>query len=196
MLQINLEAALQAYGRDVGTIDDRQTWRYPSKSAVVGMIARGGAFYTDDEQIRQLDEALAMTVYVMRAGRLLADFQTVMGSRSADRKLRDATIIGERQYLTNARFVVALDGPHAVLEFVAACINQPQRIIALGRACCLPSVPVVAVFAEEEPDGWIERVTECLPSAAGAIMVRDRVLVASARSFRPRWICVTQATPA
>jgi len=193
MLNIALDAVMQSYGSEVGYTASRRTWAYPSKSAVMGMIAKAGAFYRDDKQISAIDKAVTMTVYVMRVGQKITDFQTIGDSRNADGKIRGETMLSEREYLTDARFVVGLQGDMDALHSIRNHINNPRSVIYLGRACCIPSVPLVAEFIDLEPKGWQSKVVECLPGDAGALMVRDRPLVASARSFLPRWIRVIKS---
>ena len=48
------------------------------------------------------------------------------------------TVLTERHYLADAAFVAALGGPHALLETIAAAIDDPARALFLGRRKCVP----------------------------------------------------------
>ena len=66
---------------------------------------------------------------------------------------RDA-VITHRQYLLDARFGIILQGDRALLERVAAALQDPIWGVWLGRKSCIPAAPVFVGLAESRDAAW------------------------------------------
>lgn len=102
VLLLRLAAPLQSWGNDDSKFETRKTWREPSKSGVIGMIAAAlGYKRYETEKILELNK-LRFGVRVDREGKLLRDFHT---AKSSD---KDKTYVTYRYYLADAIFLVGL----------------------------------------------------------------------------------------
>ena len=137
-LLIPLVGPLQSWGLDA-RFDLRQTAPEPSKSAVIGLLCCCLG-RRREEPINDLAR-LRFAVRVDKEGRLLRDFHTasdVIGS--SDNKLR--TVVSNRWYLSDAAFLVGLQGPRSLLEKIHQALIHPHWTPCLGRRSCVPSVPL------------------------------------------------------
>jgi CRISPR system Cascade subunit CasD len=92
-----------------------------------------------------------MAVRVDREGQILRDFHTA-GQGAADpykgylqangTSVSKGTIISNRYYLTDAAFLVALEGDKALLTELHAALKDPHWMLCLGRKACPPSLPI------------------------------------------------------
>lgn len=69
-LLIRLAAPMQSWG-DESKYDIRQTWKEPSKSGVIGLLAAALGLKRDSEDIPALSASLRMGVRVEMPGRLI-----------------------------------------------------------------------------------------------------------------------------
>lgn len=155
VLLLRLAAPLQAWGV-AGRHNTRGTELAPTKSGVVGMLANAlGRRRTDP-----VDDlaGLRFGVRVDRAGELVVDYHTVSGAsraptdeaaqrlpRAAGGTLKkgDSTKVTRRYYLSDAVFVVGLEGERSHLVDLEAALRRPRRPLYLGRRSCPPVPPVV-----------------------------------------------------
>lgn len=154
-LLLQLEGPLQSYG-----VSDRHkikgTQPEPSKSAVMGILCAALGMpregWADPLSLADLC-ALRFGVRVDRSGTLLRDYQTAgagtfpdvgsYGAPLADGKRKEHAIIMYKYYLADARFVVGLEGPHALLTRLEGALRQPHWTPCLGRKGCAPAVPLL-----------------------------------------------------
>ena len=130
---LRLAAPLQSWGVD-SKFDVRRTGREPSKSGVVGMLAaalgRGR-----DESVEDLNK-LRFGVRVEQEGVLLTDYHM---AHSADGKTSWQTY---RHYLSDAVFLVGLEGDPELLRTISDAVNAPVYPLFLGRRSCPPTLPI------------------------------------------------------
>jgi CRISPR system Cascade subunit CasD len=153
-LFIRLAGPMQSWGTS-SRFQLRRTDNYPSKSGVLGLLLCALGISRADSR-RELKELtpLMMGLRTDHSGTLDWDYQTAgatTGIRSAEGKIKRTASTGEyeaqlsrRQYLYEASFLVALQGPTAILEACANALENPVWPIFLGRKCCVPSEPVFA----------------------------------------------------
>ena len=114
--------------------DSRSTEQIPSKSAVIGMIA-GALGRRRNEAIEDLN-VLRFGLRVDREGTLLRDFQT---AKNPNKK---TSVYGKpgiyRDYLSDAAFLVGLEGDDEMLRSIAYALAHPYYPIFLGRRSCPP----------------------------------------------------------
>ena len=126
-LLMRLAAPLQSWGGMV-KFERRGTERVPTKSGVVGLIA-AALGRRRNEKINDLS-ALRFGVRVDRDGILLRDYHTV--------KSRKSTYVTTRYYLSDAIFLVGLEGEDAFLDQIDYALQHPEFPLFLGRRSCPP----------------------------------------------------------
>lgn len=151
-LYLRLEGPLQAWGeRARWTI--RDTASEPTKSGVIGLVACALGWGPDrSREIAALARRVRMGVRCDRPGAPLRDYHTVCGgARSADGKVKrnqstkkPETVVSVRHYLSDASFLIALQGPPTDLRMMRDALAEPVWPVFLGRRGCVPSAPVLA----------------------------------------------------
>lgn len=133
-LILRLAAPLQAWGAaEEGEF--RRVNPYPTRSGIMGMIANAAGHLRGDAPGPW--EGLRIGVRVDRAGTLIRDYHT------AHRASASAPSLSRRMYLSDAVFLVGLEGDAEVLDAVIGVLSAPKRPLFLGRKGCPPSVPVL-----------------------------------------------------
>lgn len=126
-LLMRLAAPLQSWG-GMDKFERRGTERVPTKSGVVGLAA-AALGRRRNEKIDDLS-ALRFGVRVDRGGILLRDYHTV--------KSRKSTYVTTRYYLSDAIFLVGLEGEDAFLDQIDYALQHPEFPLFLGRRSCPP----------------------------------------------------------
>ncbi len=117
----------------------RTTGREPSKSGIIGLLcaALGRPRWEPVDDLA----ALTMAVRVDKEGHVLRDFHTAMDILKAGggtKKTEPST----RYYLSDAAFLVGLEGDKALLTQLHTALKTPHWSLCLGRKACPPSLPV------------------------------------------------------
>lgn len=135
VLVLRLTGPVQSWG-ERSRYARRETASEPTKSGIIGLLASAlGRRRTDP--IEDL-AGLTFGVRVDQPGSLLRDFQTARsldGTRSMP--------LAVRYYLTDARFVAAVEGPESMIDGLADALRKPTFPLYLGRRSCPPSEPVL-----------------------------------------------------
>jgi CRISPR system Cascade subunit CasD len=126
-LLLRLTAPLQSWGVD-SKFDRRGTQRAPTKSGVIGLIA-AGLGRRRDESVEDL-AALRFGVRIDQEGTLLRDYHTVKSSTTS--------YVTHRYYLSDAIFLVGLEGDEALLAKIEDALQRPAFPLFLGRRSCPP----------------------------------------------------------
>jgi CRISPR system Cascade subunit CasD len=209
-LTIKLTAPLQSYGNEA-TFERRTTNDYPTKSAVIGMVAAALGYRRTDERILVLNE-LAFAVRIDQVGKNLTDYQTVEWKKNTRK-------ITYRDYLQDAVFVVALGSQDdQLIDHIKVALKHPYFPLFLGRRSNAPAgVLDIREFPEETPVAVLKKLTwqaanwyqkRCrsqsieivadanLIPAAGSAMVKDQVgsFDQRHRSYRFRAITKTRVS--
>ena len=138
-LTVNLTGLLQSYGNEA-TFERRTTYHYPSKSAVIGMIAAGLGYRRDDQRIESLNK-LGIAVRIDQRGKIMTDFHTVRPQNAKNSKLT------YRDYLQDAVFVVAIgSGDDNLIGQIKYALRHPKFQLFLGRRA---NVPAGVLWIEE-----------------------------------------------
>lgn len=217
-LFLRLEGPLQAWG-ERGRWSVRDTAPEPTKSGLVGLLACALG-ERDDAPLRALSEALRLGVRVDKPGVRMTDFHTIGGGHEEPALLtaqgkpkkssgRPHTEISQRDYLCDASFLAALQGDPALIDRLAAAVQDPVWVFFLGRKACPPSRPVfagVGTFDDLEAallvhawpaDRQPRRVVlECAPDADGAVARPDHLVSRRYRQYRPRYSRSARLAPA
>lgn len=151
-----LEGPLQAWGTD-SKFNARSTLAFPSKSGIIGMILAGAGKEGKQKELLSLISECKQSVYVLKEGKLLIDFQTAgNGYNIADNwqknmipKKRDGgNAVGSgskliyKSYIQDAVFSVIQEFPLNLEEMILDAFSNPVWALYLGRKSCNPSTPV------------------------------------------------------
>lgn len=130
---------------DTGFGQLREAGAFPSRAAVIGLIAAAQGIPRGDARLVELHEALRIHVATKRAGRVLRDFHTV------ETRVGKARTLTTRGYRHDAHFVALVTGePGAVAEAEAA-LERPHFVAFLGRRACPPMLPLTPVAIGGDP---------------------------------------------
>lgn len=132
-LLIRLIAPMQSWGVQ-SLYDDRDSAREPSKSGVIGLLcaALGRPRWQSVADLA----ALRMGVRVDREGTLRTDYQTVR------RPQPEKPVVSRRAYLSDAAFLVGLEGDLSLLAELQQALIHPCWVLYLGRKAFPPAEPV------------------------------------------------------
>jgi CRISPR system Cascade subunit CasD len=133
-LLLRLAAPLQSWGAD-SKFERRTTMREPTKSGVIGMIAAALGRGRDDD-IKDL-AALGFGVRIDQPGQMLKDFHTAQVLKEKHPRITD------RYYLSDAIFLVALEGEGRLLREIEQALLNPVFPLYLGRRSCPPTGKLV-----------------------------------------------------
>ncbi len=177
-LLLRLQGPLQSWGTR-SRFDHRDTWPYPTKSGVVGLLA--AALGRDRKEDVSDLAALRMGVRVDRKGVLKVDYQTAQSVLAADLEAK-RDVQSWRYFLSDAAFLVGLEGERTPLEALHRALKRPRFPLYLGRKSYVPSPPPFL------PDGLVEAsLEEALkgyPYLVGKAPPDDLLLVLEAEEGR------------
>ena len=133
---LKFSGPLQSWGTS-SHFEIRHTDKYPSKSAVVGLIAAAlGYRRNEDEKIRELGH-IHYAVRIDQAGHVVDDYQTVHKSRYTPEKTLDRTYVTHREYIEDAVFVVAIGSDDITLvDKILQALQNPYFQLSEGRRSC------------------------------------------------------------
>lgn len=137
-LLLRLRGPMQAWGTR-SRFEYRDTEREPTFSGIIGIIAAAeglprGADLSEYHQ-------LVITVRVDREGELDREFQTALDVVKAGGGTE--TQIIHRDFLADAAFHVAVEGPDSLIKRIFTALHRPRYPLFLGRKSYLPSIPIV-----------------------------------------------------
>ncbi|MEU3466089.1 type I-E CRISPR-associated protein Cas5/CasD [Streptomyces sp. NPDC006733] len=184
-LVLRMAGLIQAWGENA-TFPHRDTAPHPTRSALIGMFAAAQG-RTREDALTPYDDLpgapahqdMVFTFRLDRPGTLYRDFHTAGGGRPHKQGLRTAageyraqsksTQVTYRDYLTDAVFTVAVQGPPPLLAHIAATLTEPVFSPYLGRRACLPDEPLLIHTDTPDPVTALrERVPLTLASAPTA----------------------------
>lgn len=139
-LLLRLAGPMQSWG-DASRFNQRRTRTEPTKSGVLGLIAAAqGRCRSDNlEDLLQL----RIGVRVDQPGVLVVDFQTEMDRKGCSLPL------SKRHYLSDAVFVVGIEGDPQLLEAIREALQHPKFPLYLGRRSCPPSQPLILKLVDK-----------------------------------------------
>lgn len=148
-LLLCLAGPMQSWGT-TSRFDERDTQLEPSKSGVLGLVCAA----LGRDRTEPVDDlaGLRMGVRVDREGIPMRDYHTATGVVIASTGRADLkrTVVSQRYYLSDAVFLVGLEGDHTLLERIHDAQRVPFWPLCLGRKSFVPSRPV------HLPDGLVE----------------------------------------
>jgi len=150
-LLLKLSGPLQSWGSE-SRFAERKTRHEPTKSGIVGLLAAAlGRRRTED--VSDL-ASLKLAVRVDQAGDYQRDFQSAH-TRKYDKDNQEwvfdkAMPLSNRYYLSDAVFVVGLEGDASLLMECAYALDHPCFPLYLGRRSCPPSGRLLLAYLEDK----------------------------------------------
>lgn len=137
---------LQSFGTD-SHYENRHTNPFPSKSAVIGLIAAAMGYRRyEDSKLKELND-LSFGVRVDQPGNILRDYQIAVSYKPNGEKNR--SYVTDRYYLQDAVFIVALGSDNEeLINRIRQSLQHPYFQLYLGRK----SLPINNDFLINEND--------------------------------------------
>lgn len=128
---------MQSYGTD-SHFEIRHTDDYPSKGAVLGLVAAALGIRREETSKLQELRDLHIVVRVDQTGQKTKEFQTVYKPKYKDVKngKEEHTYLTYRYYLEDAVFLVALEGEDDLIKRVYEALKRPYFALFYGRRSC------------------------------------------------------------
>lgn len=163
-LKLTLSSVLQ-YFSDTDSIALRTTYNtslYPTKRAIVGMIASALGYERKDPRSAELYKKLDLKYSIVNEPVILNDFQTIKPLRcqqnymnkfnkrnkfqTIDGAYQNKQLIKKIQYLQEAEYEVYVGGSDELLEEIYNAIRNPEYSLFIGKRSCIPNKPIVTEF--------------------------------------------------
>ncbi|PJF22969.1 MAG: type I-E CRISPR-associated protein Cas5/CasD [Phototrophicales bacterium] len=209
-LLIRLSAPMQAWGTK-SHFSHRDTEREPSKSGVIGLLCAAlGIPRTETGKIQAL-ATLRMGVRSDKPGSIRRDFHTA--GRDGYYRVSGGVetknlITSERYYLSDAKFLVGLEGDPSMLETIHNALKNPKWFLFLGRKAFVPSERVwlpdglqsasLDVLLEEYPrleNAIRDKLWAVIDAPDGELIRNDHPISFKPRRFIPRKVTRIQVNP-
>lgn len=141
---LHLYGPMQSWA-DTGFGQLREAGEFPSRAAVLGLVAAAMGIPRADGRLLDLHEALRVHVATVRPGHVRRDFHTVETREGKPRTLTS------RDYHHDAHFVALVEGDPAMLAAAEAALHRPVYGTFLGRRSCPPALPLLPEPTEGDP---------------------------------------------
>ena len=138
---------------DTGFGQLRKAGAFPSRAAVLGIVAAAQGVPRGDRRLVELHDAFRVHVATVRPGRVLRDFHTVEAVEGK------APTLTSRDYHHDAHFVALIESATvSAVDDAIAALHDPTFTAFLGRRSCPPSVPLLP--APVQGDGLPELIRQ------------------------------------
>ncbi|WP_276861539.1 type I-E CRISPR-associated protein Cas5/CasD [Anaerococcus tetradius] len=144
---LKLSGPMQAFGTS-SNFETRYTDYYPSKSAIVGMLAASLGYRRDDCRIEKINE-IDFAVRVDQKPNLIRDYQIAQKYKTNGTIARN--YVTNRYYLEDGIFIVAIGARDELIEELYEALNRPYFQVFMGRRSCPPPADFILNLVEEEP---------------------------------------------
>lgn len=153
---LKLKGPMQSWGTS-SHFETRNTDYYPSKSALIGIIAASFGYRRDQEQkIKELNE-LDFALRIDQQGMLLRDYHIAKKYKKTGEFER--TYVTNRYYMEDAVFVVAIS--HANdrrVEEIYEALQHPYFSPFMGRRSCPVPLDFIIKMTEEDAITALEKL--------------------------------------
>lgn len=162
-LPIHLHGPLMSFGNEKAREGERPSDTMPRKSMVVGLLA-AALGRERGEDIEDL-ASLRFGCLVVKRGKIENDFQRV--DYKVEHKSKTETIVGNRGYITDGDFIVAVEGERELLDKLHKALLSPRWTLYMGRSSC-PAPPDLAMDVIELPlkEALVSLMPEFKPNGA------------------------------
>lgn len=159
-LVFRLYGPMASWG-EIAVGEARHSAIYPSKSAIIGLLASALGIRRDQEQLQNnLAAGYWQAIKLLKAGQVLKDYHTAQAPDSVGKfryrtrrdelihgKERLGTALSSREYRTDAQAIIAikaLDAAPYELQSLQQALQSPKFHLYLGRKSCPLAAPVDA----------------------------------------------------
>ncbi len=144
---------------EIAVGENRHSFSYPSKSAIIGLVASALGYKREEEEKHtKLSKSLSFGVKVYSAGILLRDYHTIQTPPSKEKiiyatrkdelsdKLEVKTILSSRDYRMDALYDICIwqTNESFLLKDILPKLNAPTFSLFLGRKSCVFASPLFA----------------------------------------------------
>ena len=160
-------AGIQGSWGGIACGEQRQSYRHPTKSAILGLIAAGLGIERSDSRLNELTNSIQVAVQEIRCEHNMNDFQTIQTLSELDlKKLKKKkcaltrknelntldlnTILSNREYWMDVYYRIAITTNSDIegfsLKNIQSALENPNFHLYLGRkSCpiCLPLCPTI-----------------------------------------------------
>lgn len=144
-LLLRFAGPMQSWGVD-SKFNRRNAGRAPSKSGVVGLCAAALGYRRDEESCLERLINLKIGIRVDKPGKLISDFHMAHQESFWDKRDRSKisregkgdSYLSTRYYLSDAAFLVGLEGDEELINEIDKAIKTPMFPLFLGRRSCPP----------------------------------------------------------
>ena len=163
-LKLTLSGVLQ-YFSDSDSIALRTTYNtslYPTKRAIVGMLASALGYERNDVRSKELFNNIDVKYSIIEEPIILNDFQTIRPLKSqknymnkfnkrntfqtVEGKYRDGSLYKKVQFLQDAEYEIFIGGSDELLKELYDAIQNPVYSLFIGKRSCVPNKPIVTEF--------------------------------------------------
>lgn len=128
---------LQSFG-STSHFETRQTDKYPTKSAVIGMIAASLGLSRDDKSRLNALNDLDFAVRIDQPGRVIRDYH--IAEKKKKNGQIERTYVTNRFYIEDAVFVVGIANENAqLMDEIFQALQRPYFQQSLGRKALVPT---------------------------------------------------------
>ena len=131
---LKLSGPMQAWGTN-SKFETRYTDHYPSKSAIIGMLAASLGYRRDDDRISKLNN-IDFAVRVDQKPNLIRDYH--IASKYKKNGSLERNYVTNRYYLEDGVFVVAIGSSDDQIEKLYKALENPYFQTYMGRRSCPP----------------------------------------------------------
>lgn len=150
---LHLQGPMQSYA-DTGFGQLREAGLFPSRAAVLGIVAAAMGIPRADERLVRLHEAFDVHVAAARSGRVLKDYHTVETEATRPKTLT------WRDYHHDSHFVACLETKDRQMSDQAQqALRRPVYSAFLGRRSCPPAVPLFPVAIQGDAFEFFREAT-------------------------------------
>ncbi|MFF4234030.1 type I-E CRISPR-associated protein Cas5/CasD [Streptomyces sp. NPDC001820] len=166
-LLLRLAGPLSAYGT-YAAFTHRDTAPHPTRSALIGMFAAAAGRPGPEALLPHHDlpgepsyHDLTFTIRIDRPGTVHTDYHVTGGGYPRSQQLRtssggrrppnESALPSHRDYLADAAFTIAVEGPPPLIARIADHLEHPHWAPYLGRRCCIPDEPLVLGSPRTDP---------------------------------------------
>ncbi|PUA30071.1 MAG: type I-E CRISPR-associated protein Cas5/CasD [Cellvibrio sp. 79] len=157
-LVFRLYGPMASWG-EIAVGEARHSAIYPSKSAIIGLLAAALGIRREQEELqKKLTAGYWQAIKLLKAGQVLKDYHTAQAPDSVGRfryrtrrdelihgKERLGTVLSSREYRTDAQAIVAikaLDAAPYELKSLQQALQLPKFHLYLGRKSCPLAAPL------------------------------------------------------
>ena len=163
-IKLTLSGVLQ-YFSDLDSIALRTSYNtslYPTKKAIVGMIASAFGYNRNCPKSEQLYNTLNVKYNIIKDPIILNEFQTIKPLKSQKNymnkyytrnkfttisgSIQDRQLTKNIQYLQDAEYEIFIGGSDELLESIYNALRNPAYSLFIGKRCCVLNKPIVTNF--------------------------------------------------